>query len=585
MDIKILIFLPLLFAVTLPFNSIRVRNVATYIYVAFLMMLSLNIFFTAQKSTISSNFPDIFHTVFIILDIVLLLYFLYQGVKNKNKLVFAFAFIQIVLFVFVIFATPTQKSYDMIVDFSSLVMLLVVNIVGGIIIIYALKYIQNEDFKECKKNLFIAILFFFLGVMNLLVTTNNIEIFFFAFELTTLCSYLLIRYREDDIAIANALLALWMNQIGAVFILLSLLVGIYFYDTIYFDILLSIIDQHFLVPLTLLIVAAFVKGASIPFDKWLVGAMVAPTPVSAILHSATMVKIAPYLILKLSSAFSPILSMIVLLFGSFIFMSASLLALSKDFFKEILGYSTIALLGLMMAIAAIGTKESTAIVLILIVFHAISKALLFFQAGMLEKVYHLKYLHDIDYLASRSKLIVFFILVGFASLTLPPFGAFIGKFSSIELLCSLIEQNILYLFPFVFILLGSVFLTLLYFKVVTKLLPKSDMKYEKVSIPYTYKLSSFFLVSLLIYGVYISYEYNFLGTLELLVSSLLLIITLAMLFVVKLKNIKRVKEYNCGEKDQRELGAFYFDISNRYKKLITYGAILFICIVVFVGVV
>lgn len=585
MIIKLLIFLPLLFAITLPFNSVRVRNIATYIYVAFLIFLTLNIFFTSQDTNITLNFPHIFHTLFIILDAILLLYFLYQGIKNKNKLVFGFALLQLILFAIVLFMNPTQSSYDIVVDFTSLVMLLVVNIIGGIIIIYALKYIQSEDFKECKKNLFIAILFFFLGVMNLLVTTNNIEIFFLAFELTTLCSYLLIRYRGDDIAKANALLALWMNQIGGVFILLSLLVGIYFYDTLYFDILLSTIDQHFLLPLTLLIVAAFVKGASIPFDKWLVGAMVAPTPVSAILHSATMVKIAPYLILKLSSAFSPTLSIVILLFGSFIFMGASLLALSKDFFKEILGYSTIALLGLMMAIAAIGTEESTVIVLILIVFHAISKALLFFQAGILEKVYHLKYLHDIDYLASKSKLIVFFILVGFASLTLPPFGAFIGKFSSIELLSSLIEQNIVYLFPLVFILLGSVCLTLLYFKVVTKLLPKSDTKYEKISIPLTYKLSSFFLVALLVYGVYMSYEYHFLGTIELLVSSLLLIITLAMLFMVKLKNITIVKEYNCGEKDQRELGAFYFDISIKYKNIIIYGAILMMSIIILIGVI
>jgi len=582
MGIQLLIFLPLLFAITLPFNSIRVRNVVTYIYVFFLMFITLNIFL--NSSAITLNFPHIYHQIFIFIDSAVLLYFLHQALKYKNKLVLLFALVQIILFGIVLLMEPSANSYDILIDSVSLVMLLVVNIIGGIIIIYALKYIASEDFKECKKNLFIAILFFFLGVMNLLVSTNNLEIFFLAFELTTLCSYILIRYRLDDLAVQNALRALWMNQIGGVAILLALIASIMYYETIYLDVLLKVVDDMFLLPISLLIIAAFVKGASIPFDRWLLGAMVAPTPVSAILHSATMVKIAPYLILKIAPAFSPMLAMLVLYFGSFVFMSASILALSKDFFKEILGYSTIALLGFMMAIAALGTEEAIQIVLILIVFHAISKALLFFQAGILEKVYHLKYLHDIDYLASRSKLVVFFVLVGFASLTLPPFGAFIGKFSSIELLSSLIEENIFYVFPLAFILLGSVFLTLLYFKVVTKLLPKTNEEFEEVEIPFTYKFTSFALVALLIGGVYVSYLYSFLGTTEIVISSVLIVVTMLMLFVVNFKNVKIVKEYNCAEKDDKELGAFYFEIPALYKSIITYSVIVLMCMILIVGV-
>lgn len=582
MGIQLLIFLPLLFTITLPFNSIRVRNVVTYIYVFVLMFISLNVFFSS--STITLNFPHVYHQIFIFIDSAVLLYFLHQALKYKNKLVLLFALAQIILFGIVLLMEPSANSYDILIDSVSLVMLLVVNIIGGIIIIYALKYIASEDFKECKKNLFIAILFFFLGVMNLLVSTNNLEIFFLAFELTTLCSYILIRYRLDDLAVQNALRALWMNQIGGVAILLALIASIMYYETIYLDVLLKVVDDMFLLPISLLIIAAFVKGASIPFDRWLLGAMVAPTPVSAILHSATMVKIAPYLILKIAPAFSPMLAMLVLYFGSFVFMSASILALSKDFFKEILGYSTIALLGFMMAIAALGTEEAIQIVLILIVFHAISKALLFFQAGILEKVYHLKYLHDIDYLASRSKLVVFFVLVGFASLTLPPFGAFIGKFSSIELLSSLIEKNIFYIFPLVFILLGSVFLTLLYFKVVTKLLPKTNEEFEEVEIPFTYKFTSFALVALLIGGVYVSYLYSFLGTTEIVISSVLIVVTMLMLFVVNFKNVKIVKEYNCAEKDDKELGAFYFEIPALYKSIITYSVIVLMCMILIVGV-
>ncbi len=581
--ILMLIFLPLVFAVTILFNSVRVRNIATYLFVAFLVVISIKLFLST--TIIELSFNHIVHTIFIVIDFILMGYFFYQGIKYKDKLIGIFAVVQLVLFVAFLQFSPTITSQDIVVDKISLVMLLVVNAIGGIIILYSLQYIQSEEFKACKKNLFISLLFFFIGVMNLIVTTNNIEIFFLAFELTTLCSYILIRFRNDELSVINARRALWMNQIGGVAILLSLLSGVYYYDTIYFDTLIQNIDGLFLLPISLLVIAAFVKGASIPFEKWLLGAMVAPTPVSAILHSATMVKIAPYLILKISPAFSPTISLAVIFFGTFVFMSASLLALGKDFFKEILGLSTIALLALMMAMASIGTPEAIDICLVLIVFHAISKALLFLQAGVLEKVYHLKYLQDIDYLASRSKLLVFFIVVGFASLTLPPFGAFIGKFASIELVASLVSENIFYIFPLLFILIGSVFLTLLYFKVLTKLISQDDKVYETITIPWTYKFTSFLLVGLLFFGVYISYVHSFMSHLEIIVAAFLILLTFALLYMLKFKNIKRVSTYNCAEKDNVILSAYYFHIADKYKEFIVYISIFTMFIIVYLGII
>ena len=581
--VLMLIFLPLVFAVAILFNSVRVRNIATYLFVGFLIVISLKLFLS--KTIIELNFNHMVHTVFLVLDFILLGYFLSQGVKYKDKLIGVFASIQLVLFVVFLQFFPNITSHDIIVDKVSFVMLLVVNIIGGIIIIYSLQYIQSEDFKACKKNLFISILFFFIGVMNLVVTTNNIEIFFLAFELTTLCSYILIRYRNDELSIQNARRALWMNQIGGVAILLSLLSGVYYYDTIYFDTLIKHINGLFLLPISLLVLAAFVKGASIPFDKWLLGAMVAPTPVSAILHSATMVKIAPYLILKIAPAFSSTISLAVIFFGTFVFMSASLLALGKDFFKEILGLSTIALLALMMAMASIGTPEAINICLILIVFHAISKALLFLQAGILEKVFHLKYLQDIDYLISRSKLLVFFIVVSFASLTLPPFGVFIGKFASIELISSLISENIFYIFPLLFLLIGSVFLTLLYFKVLTKLIAFDDQIHEKVVIDWTYKFTSFILVGLLCLGIYISYINDFMTHVEILVAGFLILFTFGLLYMLTLKNIKKVAPYNCAEKDTVQLSAYYFTIEDKFKELIVYISIFLMVLIVYMGVI
>jgi len=582
--IYILIFLPLLFALTQPFTSLRVRSLTTIIYIGFLIFVSLQIVFT--KGEISISFSPLIHTIFISLDFILLGYFLYQGFKFKHKLTMALAFIQVVLLIIVLQLSSTNNSVDISIDYLSKVMLLVINIVGGIIIIYALKYIQSEDLKTCKKGLFIGILFFFIGVMNFLVITNNLKLFFLTFELTTLCSYLLIRFRQDEIAVKNALQALWMNQIGGVAILVAILLSLFTYESYYFNILIESSAGAYLAPMAFLVIASLVKGASLPFQNWLLGAMVAPTPVSAILHSATMVKIAPFLILKIAPSFSPLLSMSVVLFGSFVFLVASLLALSKDFFKEILGLSTIALLALMVAIGAIGTNESFMVVIILIVFHAISKALLFFQAGMLEKTLHLKYLSDIDGLVNYSKPIVFFILLGFASLSLPPFGAFIGKFITIELLAQLLKTNVLYIIPLIFILLGSVVLTLLYFKVLTKLLPKSSFSEgEKTVIPLNYLITSSLLVFLLFFGIFKLYNMAYISFYELVIPLCILLISFLLVIISSYKKAHRVDVYHCGEKDDVILAPFYFHIKAKYLKLLQVIAIAFLLVIILIGVV
>ncbi len=579
-----LMSLPLFFALLVFFSSGRVRTVLTIAFVSILSLVSLNIFIS-ETQNIEMNLTHLWHILFIALDSALLLYFLYQGLKNSHKWVTLFAAIQIVLYGLLFTLSPQLKSSDILVDDLSMVMYMIINVVGGSIIIYSLEYIKSEGFSRLKENSFIALLFLFLAVMNFIVSTNNIEIFFMLFEMTTLFSFLLIRYRGDEVAQTNALRALWMNQIGGVAILGALLFSILHYNTLYFDVLIANMDENYLLPLALLALAAFVKGASIPFETWLLGAMVAPTPVSAILHSATMVKIAPFLILKLSAAMNDFVALSVAIFGSFVFFTASLLALSKDYFKEILGLSTIALLALMMTLASLGSEEARTAAIILIVFHAISKALLFMSAGILEKSFHLKYVNDIDGLINHSPLVTFYILIGFASLTLPPFGAFLGKFIAFMEVARKIEHEPLYILVLLFMTLGSVLLTLLYFKVLSRLFAKEGLakSSRKKEIPKLFTWSASSLVVLLGLSIVVAYQLNLLSLLELLIPTLLLFSLVLLFSTVPFKNAQRVKEYHCGERDILKASMFYFDISKRYKNVLLYISISII-IVLIVGV-
>ncbi len=583
MILGLLILAPILFSFVVFMTHLVTRNILVILFVIFLSVISVfNLI--SLSSVVEIALPHYFHNIFVFLDSVVLIFFLWQGIVKKHALVIALALVQIILYCEVLFLVPTLESSDILVDNIASIMYLIINIVGGIIIIYALKYVESENFSQIKKNGFIAILFLFLGVMNFIVSSNNIEIFFMLFELTTLFSYVLIAYRGNAISVENSLRALWMNQIGGVAILLALILSISHYDTLYFDILIHNRDNLFLLPIVFLILAAFVKAASIPFNKWLIGAMVAPTPVSAILHSATMVKIAPFLMLKLAPAMSGFVSISVTLIGTFVFFTASLLALNKDCFKEILGLSTIALLALMMALAAVGSEQAINATVVLIVFHAISKALLFLQAGILEKNFHLKYVDDIDGLINHSPLTVFFIIIGFASLTLPPFGAFIAKFMAIESIAQEILKNPLYIFALIFITLGSVFLTLLYFKVVTKLFAKNvDFQQEHTKLSNYYVIPSFLLLFLLIIGIYVTFKMELLSSIQ-IITPVILIAVVPFLFATLLfKKAHRVKEYNCGEKEEIKLGMYYFNVSPNYKKAISIVAI-FGMLVLIVGV-
>lgn len=582
---QILILSPLLFALIVLVAGVKIRNILTILFVVFLGGVSVfHLIFIDEP--LRYTLSDIFHQLFFVIDVVLLLFFLYVGIIKKHILVATLAISQIVFYGAVKFAGIAEGSSDILIDNNSLMMYLIINIVGGIIIIYSLKYIESEEFSRFKKNSFIAMLFFFLAVMNFLVSANNIEVFFMLFELTTLCSYVLISYRKDEISITNGLKALWMNQIGGVAILAALLLSIVSYKTISFDILIANIDSTYLIPIVFLLIAAFVKGAAIPFEKWLLGAMVAPTPVSAILHSATMVKIAPFLVLKLSIAMSGFLADSVMLFGTFGFFAASLLALSKNYFKEILGLSTIALLSFMMALAAIGTPESIFAASILMVFHALSKALLFLQLGTLEKEFNLKYVNDIESLMSYSPLVVFFIVFGFASLTLPPFGVFIGKFMAFETFAFMMKNNPIYILGLLFTALGSVFLTILYFKVLTKIFVKDmnlkDTMRKPVSKYYSYTSAT--LAILLFIGIIWSLKTtSILSSWEIIIPMVLIFLVPVLFFLFVFKNASRVKEYNCGEKEEIVLNMYYLETPEMMKKAIFIISIVMIA-ALFVGV-
>jgi ech hydrogenase subunit A len=281
-------------------------------------------------------------------------------------------------------------------------------------------------------------LFLFLAAMYGIVFSNNLVWLFFFWEITTLCSFFLIGFTKTPEAIRNSFRALIMNLLGGLGFVFAILYAGMNLQTLELDVLLEIGayggDFYIMLPVALLVFAGLTKAAQMPFNSWLLGAMVAPTPTSALLHSSTMVKAGVFLILKLSPVlglFSPagIMAMFV---GGVTFLMASFAAISQSNAKRVLAYSTVANLGLIVACA--GTAHPAAIwaATMLIIFHAVTKSLLFLCVGTAEHNIGSRDIEDMDGLFGRLPRLATFMIIGISAMFLAPFGMLVSKWAALE---------------------------------------------------------------------------------------------------------------------------------------------------------
>ncbi len=379
-------------------------------------------------------------------DFALLLAFGVIGIVIGKPAIVLLAALQAVAVVYLEFG-PLHSVADrpaMYMDWLTVIMVMIVSVIGSIVAVYGLPYMKEHEKHAgvpehlSKRPRFFLTILVFLGAMNGLVLCDNLLWLFFFWEVTTLCSYLLIRHDGTPEATANAFLALWINMLGGVcfavgMVMLARTVGTISIQGVVEAQARSLNGPIVLIALGLLCVAGFTKAAQMPFQSWLLGAMVAPTPVSALLHSSTMVKAGVYLIARLAPAFYDTgMSGMIAVAGGFTFASAALLAIGQTNAKKVLAYSTISNLGLIISCAGLNTPLSMAAAVMLLIFHAISKALLFMAAGVVEHGIWSRDIEDMQGLVSRMPLTTFVMVIGILSMLLPPFGVLIAKLAAIE---------------------------------------------------------------------------------------------------------------------------------------------------------
>ena len=374
--------------------------------------------------------------------LALLVFILYVAVNIRHRLSMGLALGQLAGMIYLdFFMLEGHQATAFLADPLALVMVLVISLVGGIVCIFGLGYMQEHEdhlrLAKSKQSRFFFFLLLFLGAMNGLVLCDSLTWVFFFWEITTLCSFFLISHDGTREAKRNATRALWMNMVGGIGFLAAMLFMQKAIGTLSIQAMLAqSVVMHStaaMLPIAFLCFAAFTKSAQLPFQSWLCGAMVAPTPVSALLHSSTMVKAGVYLVLRLSPAFAgTMLAGIVSLTGAFTFVAASALACGQSNGKKILAYSTIANLGLIIACAGMATPAAITAAILLIIFHAVSKGLLFLCVGTIEQHIGSRDIESMRGLYKIMPRVAVITLFGIVTMMLPPFGALLAKWIAIE---------------------------------------------------------------------------------------------------------------------------------------------------------
>ncbi len=332
----------------------------------------------------------------------------------------------------------TDQAY-MYCDKLTVLMCFIIGVVGSLICIYAVGYMvdyhhHHTEYKD-RRTFFFPMLFIFLGAMMGLVTSSNLIWLFFFWEITSVSSFLLIGYTRTKEAVDNSFRALWMNLLGGLGFAIAIVFSakVLHITTLYEMLRLSPNLSYTIYPVILLAFAALTKSAQLPFSKWLLGAMVAPTPTSALLHSATMVKAGVYLLLRLAPLLSDNLAgTMVSLIGGFTFLIASMLAITVSDGKKVLAYSTISNLGLITACAGVGTEETVWAGILLLMFHAVSKSMMFQAVGAIENSTGSRDIEDMHGLIMSLPFLAFVMVIGIAGMFLAPFGMLISKWAALK---------------------------------------------------------------------------------------------------------------------------------------------------------
>ncbi len=344
-----------------------------------------------------------------------------------------------------------KANWGIKIDNLSITMIAVVQIVSFAVHLYSLGYMKDDK----NLNRFISYLSLFTFFMLILVSSSNLLQLFVGWEGVGLCSYLLIGfwYKKESANLA-AVKAFIVNRIGDFAFMIGLIAIYVVFDTIYFDEIFAKLDQVKNLSVSLfnlkinyidficmaLFIGCMGKSAQLGLHTWLPDAMEGPTPVSALIHAATMVTAGVFLVVRMSQLFelSPLTLSFMTIIGASTAIFAATIAITQNDVKRVIAYSTCSQLGYMFFVCGLSAYSAG---LFHLVTHAFFKALLFLTAGnIIIASHHEQDMKKMDNLLTKLPVTFIFMLIGsLAIIGFPPFSGYYSKDAILEV--ALVSKN------------------------------------------------------------------------------------------------------------------------------------------------
>nr|QZJ46435.1 NADH dehydrogenase subunit 5 [Bombyx mandarina]QZJ46448.1 NADH dehydrogenase subunit 5 [Bombyx mandarina] len=380
-----------------------------------------------------------------------------------NSFLFLFFFMLINFFFFVYFIMNGLSVFfeweiisfnsmsivmSILLDWMSLLFMMFVSLISSVVIFYSKSYMNSE----LNLNRFIILVLMFVFSMVLLIISPNLISILLGWDGLGLISYCLVIYYQNLKSYNAGMLTALSNRIGDVMILM-VICWIMNYGSwnyiFYFDFMKN--DYVMFIISFMIIIAAMTKSAQIPFSSWLPAAMAAPTPVSALVHSSTLVTAGVYLLIRFNYLLIDMFFFKVLLFLSILTMFMSGISANYEFdLKKIIALSTLSQLGLMMSILSLGFPD---IAFFHLLTHAMFKALLFMCAGVI--IHMMNDIQDIRYMGGLSLYIPLTSLcLNISNLSLCGIP-FLSGFYSKDLILEMVSFNSFNLMVFILFYLST----------------------------------------------------------------------------------------------------------------------------------
>nr|WEF74983.1 NADH dehydrogenase subunit 5 [Amblyomma mixtum] len=347
-------------------------------------------------------------------------------------------------------------------DWVSSLFSMVVMIISGLVIMYSNSYMNADK----NKNSFCMIVLLFVFSMILLIMMPNMFTIILGWDGLGLVSYCLVIYYQSINSYNSGMMTIISNRVGDVMIILSMIFFVSFgsFDFLSFNMIELICG-------ILILTAGLTKSAQIPFSAWLPAAMAAPTPVSSLVHSSTLVTAGVYILMRFSYLFEvKIFSEILIKVAVITMLMSGINAFFESDFKKIIAFSTLSQLSMMMVILSLGMMEMAFFHLLM---HAMFKSMLFLCAGfVIHTFYGIQDVRMLGNFFKFSPLISSCMMISFLSLMGFPFiGGFYSKDLIVEFLFFKLKNTLL----IILFILGIMFTLLYCIRLIYMLLLKGTM--------------------------------------------------------------------------------------------------------------